>query len=296
MDKPLQIAYHRCLQQARSHYENFPVASWLVPSNLKSHIAAIYAFARCADDIADEAFVPVEQKHQALDELRYCLDGEGDSQYANTDEMMALRHTIQCFSLDKQYFYDLLDAFKQDVDKKRYQNFVDLLDYCRRSANPIGRLLLQLTGQASQENNRDSDLICSALQLINFIQDIEQDLFENDRVYLPLDEMHQAGVSITDLRQHRTDLPVIKLLNDQTTRAKDMLIKGSALSSRLNGRFAIEVRAIVESGLAICQALLSQSIYTRPRLTRWTKLAIVCKCLTGGVGSALCNSKITAKN
>ena len=277
MADELQAAYDECLRIARSHYENFPVASWLVPAHLRIHVAAIYNFARRADDLADEGNDTAEDKIAALEamgqSLDQCLDKQGNGDYL----FLALSNTINEYRLDPALFHDLISAFKQDVTKTRYRDFAEVIDYCRRSANPVGRLMLQLFGQATDENNTDSDKICSALQLINFMQDIQQDLVENDRVYFPMDEMLAAGISIEDLKNKSTEPQVVEFVRAQTTRAKNMLLEGAGLGKRLNGRFGMEIRAIISGGLHICNARLNQGndIYARPRLGMIDKLGML---------------------
>ncbi len=285
MTDELQAAYDECLHVARSHYENFPVASWLVPAHLRIHVAAIYNFARRADDLADEGNDAAQDKIVALDamgkSLDQCLAGQDNSDYL----FLALANTIGEHQLDPALFHDLISAFKQDVTKTRYRDFAEVLDYCRRSANPVGRLMLQLFDQASDENNADSDKICSALQLINFMQDIQQDLLENDRVYFPMDEMLAAGVNIEDLKKKSTEPQVVEFVRAQTTRAKNMLLEGAELGKRLNGRFGMEIRAIISGGLHICNALLNQGndIYARPRLGVMDKLGMLKDSITRSI-------------
>ena len=274
MNKNLQAAYDECLDVASSHYENFPVASWLIPKHLRIHVATIYNFARRADDLADEGDARAEERIAALDQmgkaLEDCLNDEPVDDYLFT----ALANTIRQHQLDPVLFHDLLSAFKQDVTKTRYKDFNEVLDYCRRSANPVGRLMLQLFSESTEQNNQDSDKICSALQLINFMQDIQQDLTENSRIYFPQSEMKAAGVKIDDLKNQSMEPHVVEFVRQQTKRARAIMIEGSGLGKRLQGRFGMEIRAIISGGLQICDALLNQgnNIYSRPRLTTRAKL------------------------
>jgi squalene synthase HpnC len=283
MNPELQAAYDECLKVARSHYENFPVASWLVPADLRMHVAAIYNFARRADDLADEGDDSIEQKLADLDAMGLALDQSMRNEHTDDYLFAALSNTIHSYQLQPSLFHDLLSAFRQDVTKTRYQDFYEVLDYCRRSANPVGRLMLQLFNEANDQNNADSDKICSALQLINFMQDIQQDLVENDRVYFPLDEMQAAGVTIKDLKNRNTEPHVVEFVRMQTVRAKDMLLQGASLGKRLQGRFGMEIRAIASGGLRICDALLKQdsNIYSRPRLDTRDKIGMLIDALTG---------------
>jgi squalene synthase HpnC len=170
-------------------------------------------------------------------------------------------------------FHDLLSAFRQDVHKNRYADFGEVMDYCRRSANPIGRLLLHLTGQATEHNLAMSDALCSALQLINFLQDIEQDYRENGRIYIPQDEMQRFAISEEDIRQRRNSLQLRQLLQHQVQRASKLLRAGSPLGKVLRGRFGLELRAIILGGARILEKLYQQDdAFSRPRLDfadRW---------------------------
>lgn len=277
----LESAYEDCLQLTRSHYENFPVASLLIPKELQYPVSAIYTFARRADDITDESDRSPTQKVAELfgmeAELKSVLEGNAPKHPL----FLAVQDTITKYNLEPQYFYDLIDAFKQDASKKRYQNFKEVIDYSRRSANPIGRLMLQLFGEGTAENYRDSDYICSALQIINFMQDIQQDLKENNRIYFPQDEMKAAKVTDDDFVRVSTEPHVVKFVHQQTRRAKQMLIEGSELGQRLEGRFGLEIRTIIQGGLRVSNALLKQgvNIYSRPRLTIVDKVIMLTRAL-----------------
>ena len=274
MNDDLKSAYDECLHVARSHYENFPVASWLIPKHLRIHVATIYNFARRADDLADEGDAKAEERIAALDQMGKALDDCLNDEPVDDYLFTALANTIRQHQLDPVLFHDLLSAFKQDVTKTRYKDFNEVLDYCRRSANPVGRLMLQLFSESTEQNNQDSDKICSALQLINFMQDIQQDLAENSRIYFPQSEMRAAGVKIDDLKNQSMEPHVVEFVRQQTKRARAIMVEGSGLGKRLQGRFGMEIRAIISGGLQICDALLNQgnNIYSRPRLTTRAKL------------------------
>ena len=185
----------------------------------------------------------------------------------------ALADTIRQNNLPIVLFHDLLSAFRQDVHKNRYADFGEVMDYCRRSANPIGRLLLHLTGQATERNLAMSDALCSALQLINFLQDIEQDYRENGRIYIPQDEMQRFAISEEDIGQRRNSLQLRQLLQHQVQRASKLLRAGSPLGKVLKGRFGLELRAVILGGARILEKLyLQDDIFSRPRLDfadRW---------------------------
>jgi len=182
---------------------------------------------------------------------------------------IALADTVRQHHLPQQLLFDLLSAFRQDVTQKRYKDFAELRDYCRRSADPVGRLLLHLNGVADEENLQLSDQICSSLQLINFLQDLEQDYRENGRIYIPLDEMAQHGVDDSWFRDRRSDTAMQALLALQIDRARQMMLTGAPLGERLKGRFGFEIRLIVQGGLRILERLEQQhNLFSRPRLRR----------------------------
>ncbi|HMY76522.1 MAG TPA: squalene synthase HpnC, partial [Blastocatellia bacterium] len=195
-DTSLEAAYAYCRQMAESHYENFPVGSVLIPSQLRKHVYSIYAFARTADDFADEGYetsgLTETQRLAALDDWQQKLDRcfAGD---ADHPVFIALAATVKDLNLPKKLLADLLSAFKQDVTKRRYADFDEVLDYCTRSANPVGRLILLLFGYRDERLHQLSDHICTALQLANFWQDVAVDI-QKDRVYLPEDDMARFGV------------------------------------------------------------------------------------------------------
>lgn len=263
-------AYQYCSKLAKSHYENFPVASFLLPKKLRQPISAIYCFARQADDFADEGEFSKEERLQKLDGFWQQLSNIENNIKVTDPLFIALEDTIHKFNLPIQLFYDLLIAFKQDVIKTRYDNFEEILNYCRYSANPVGRLLLHLTNNATEENLTASDKICTALQLINFLQDLEQDIQTRDRCYLPLDEMKNLGLSIDALKR-KEEGPIIKqFIFDQTKKASDLLNAGSSLERSLKGIFGLEIRLIIAGGKVCLKKLYTRnSIYDRPTVKSW---------------------------
>ncbi len=260
-------AYDHCLQLARNHYENFPVASRLVPRRLQRPIAVIYAFARSADDFADEGNLDAAERLARLDDYSAKLETIARGEPLSDPIFIALADVIAHHQLPLELFHDLLTAFRQDVTKKRYADFAEVLAYCRYSANPVGRLVLHLAQEATPDNLRDSDAICSALQLINFWQDLAQDLDENDRIYLPEDEMAAYGVDGSQLAQYRNEPALQALLGEQIQRARRLLVSGAPLGGRLRGRLGMEIRATVQGGLRILDALARRNDpFIRPRL------------------------------
>jgi squalene synthase HpnC len=232
------------------HYENFPVASVLLPKRLVPAVEAIYAFARSADDLADEGDAAPAERLAALEAYEAALASiaHGETQ---SDPMFArLAGVIAQYGLPMQPFHDLLSAFKQDVGTKSYANFPALLDYCRRSANPVGLLMLSLYGAADARNIADSDAICSSLQLINFLQDVAIDR-EKERIYIPLDDMARFGVTAAQLDRAEADARFRALMQFEIERARAMMVNAAPLAKRLPGRIGWELRMVVQGGLRI---------------------------------------------
>ncbi|MDO9244822.1 MAG: squalene synthase HpnC [Rhodocyclaceae bacterium] len=247
---------------AVDHYENFPVASILLPARLRPAVAAIYVFARTADDFADEGDLPATERLRLLDSYRHELDRIEHSACGSNNEPTVhpvfhrLRPHIAEHRLPLALFRDLLDAFAQDVVKTRYASFEELLDYCRRSANPVGRLLLHLFDAATPDNLRRSDAICSALQLINHWQDIGIDAAKPvPRIYLPQDDMARCKVSEESILRRVTSADFSanfrELMKFQVDRARTLMLSGARLGRDLPGRIGLEIRVIVAGGLSI---------------------------------------------
>lgn len=236
------------------HYENFPVASILMPKRLRKPVAAIYHFARAADDIADEGNLSNAERLRQLDEFRDELAHIANGETPLNPLFQNLASEVHQHELPMQPLYDLLDAFSQDVVKKRYDNFDDLLDYCRRSANPVGNLLLHLYGEATPVNIAYSDAICTALQIINFWQDVAKD-YAIGRIYLPQDELQQFGVTEEQIAQGIADDAWRKLMKFQVDRARGLMLSGKPLGSILTGRIGLEMRMIIAGGLRILDKL-----------------------------------------
>lgn len=274
-------AYRHCLAIAKSHYENFPVASWVLPRRMRLPVAAIYAFARRADDFADEGNASDAQRLQQLNQLAQQVENLYAGRTDDEPVFIALADTIQRFDLPKQLFLDLIDAFKQDVSQKRYADFAELMQYCRRSANPVGRLLLQIYGQTDRKSLGQSDAICSALQLINFYQDLAQDYDEMGRIYIPQDEIRAAFVNESYFKNRRTDGPMILLMRKQYERAHKLLQGGAGLGKTLKGRFGFEIRLIIAGASRILIKLDQQTddVFSRPRLDLHDWLWVIWKAI-----------------
>jgi len=238
------------------HYENFPVASVLLPPAQRAPIEVIYRFARSADDFADEGDDPPAVRLAKLDAYREELARIERGEPPATPLFHDVGRIVREYQLPVQLFRDLLDAFSQDVVKARYADFAELLDYCRRSANPVGRLLLHLFRMTDARSLAQSDSVCSALQLVNFWQDAEID-WAKDRIYLPQDEMRRFGVGESHLSERRCDDSWRALLAFQVERSRRMLLDGWPLGRALPGRMGLEIRATVRGGLRILEKLES---------------------------------------
>jgi len=236
------------------HYENFPVASFILPGRLRRPVRAIYGFARTADDIADEGELAPAERRAGLEAMRAALEeiARGDTP---ADPVMAgLAEAVRDHRLPLQPFHDLLDAFSQDVSKHRYAHFGEVMAYCRKSANPVGRLLLQLFGDHDPRHQAWSDGICSALQLINFLQDVAAD-YRKGRIYLPQDEMERFGISERQIAEGRVDALWQQFMKFQIERARRMLAAGAPLGRALPGRIGLEMRLIILGGERILYRL-----------------------------------------
>jgi squalene synthase HpnC len=254
------------------HYENFPVASFLCPPRLRPAIEAIYAFARTADDLADEGDASAQRRLAELADYRRDLARvvRGDRPGARWQRVFEPLSRAQAeFGLPPALLSDLLDAFEQDVVKQRYADRAELLDYCRRSANPIGRLLLHLYGIDAASALMQSDAICTGLQLTNFWQDLAQDTARG-RLYLPLDDCRRHGVDPAMLLERRHDATTRALIADAVQWARSLLRSGAPLVQSVPGRAGWELRLVVQGGLRVLQKIEQMDFATlrrRPRLT-----------------------------
>jgi len=233
------------------HYENFPVASLLLPAPLREPIEVIYRFARSADDFADEGTDPADIRLEKLNRYRAELERVARGMPAEDALFRDVAGIVRAHGLPLPLFTDLLDAFSQDVVKKRYASFAEVSDYCRRSANPVGRLLLHLFNRTADAELRASDAICSALQLVNFWQDVDIDYRRDNRIYLPQDEMARHGVTERHLAEQRCDAAWQDLMRFQVERSREMMLSGAPLGRALPGRIGLEIRATIQGGLRI---------------------------------------------
>jgi len=276
--KAIAAAYEACTKLARAHYENFPVGR-LVPREMQPHVHAVYAFARYADDLADEGYAGSAKAQGAQDvmtqEERLAALDDWERQLCSPPGtpglhfiFVALHETIRELDLPISLFTDLLSAFKQDVVKRRYADFPEVLDYCRRSANPIGRLVLLLHGKKDEELHLLADEICTGLQLANFWQDVGVDL-EKDRIYLPENDRKTYGVTEEALFAHRADAAYRQLLEFQVKRTQEIFDRGEPLTKKLRGLLRLEIRLTWLGGTTILrkiEALQYDTLNDRPKL------------------------------
>jgi squalene synthase HpnC len=275
--RPIHLAQARsyCSRLARTHYENFTVASLLLPRRLLRHFHAVYAYCRWADDLADE----VGGGPQALallrwwrEELLRCYDGQ-----PRHPVMIALRETIRTFRIPPEPFLNLLFAFEQDQIVKRYRTYEQLLAYCRNSANPVGHLILYLTGAYRHETAPLSDHICTALQLANFWQDVARD-FTIGRVYLPEEDRQRFGYTERDLQNRRYTPGFIELMSFEVERARDLFYRGLPLLERMPAEIRPDIELFIRGGLAILRKIerCRYNVWAaRPALAKWEKAALV---------------------
>jgi squalene synthase HpnC len=270
-------AFAYCKTLAGSHYENFPVASLVIPRALRPYVAAIYAFARIADDFADEGDVPVHERLRRLDEwgekLRRCYRGD-----ATEPVFVALGETAARTGLPREPLDALLHAFRMDVTAQRFSRFEDLLFYCRHSANPVGHLLLHLFGEASEETVSLSDSICTGLQLANFWQDLSVDR-ANGRLYVPLEDLGRFGYTESELDRGVFDERFRRMLAFEVERAREYLLNGVPLLNLVSSaRLRFELSLTVRGGLAILEAIHATGydvLHRRPSLSAMHKAGIL---------------------
>jgi hydroxysqualene synthase len=269
----LADAYAYCERIAGQHYENFPVASILLPKSWRPHVAAVYAFARAADDFADEEQRTTEERYRLLEDWRELLWQAADARSLHppySPLFRALGHTIRVCNLPVSLLEDLLSAFRQDVATTRYATWQELLDYCRRSANPIGRLVLRIAGYAGEEFDLPADAVCTALQLTNFWQDFAID-WGRGRLYLPQETWAGAGARQEDLDAGRITAEWRTALEQAATRTTDLFADGRAICDRVSGRLRYELRVTWLGGMLVLDRLAAagfDAFTTRPTIRR----------------------------
>lgn len=258
------------------HYENFPVASVLLPRRLRYPVSVIYRFARTADDFADEGEHSDAQRLAWLDAYRIELDLIDTGQTPKTALFVELAAVIGDYQLPVQLFRDLLNAFSQDVVKKRYEDFGELMEYCRRSANPVGRLMLHLFGETDARKMAMSDGICSSLQLVNFWQDVAVD-WKKGRIYIPQEDLTRFGISEDQIARSYAGGAWSALMQFEVERTRRILQAGATLGVELPGRFGLEIRTIIMGGAIILRKLYDNPdvFHHRPVLNKWDWIKMV---------------------
>ena len=263
------------------HYENFPVASILLPARLRAPVEAVYAFARSADDIADEGDATADERLAALQQYEAQLDRIESGYEPDGALFTRLAQMVAAHRLPLQPMRDLLSAFRQDVVTLRYPDHDALLDYCRRSANPVGALMLHLYGVHDAASMTQSDAVCSALQLTNFWQDVGVD-WDKSRIYIPLDDMTRFGVDASQIAGCLSDERWRALMRFEVDRTRALMLSGAPLALRLPGRIGWELRLVIQGGLRILERI-EQADYDvfrrRPKLGRADWLVILGRAL-----------------
>ncbi len=273
----LEDARAYCRQLARSHYENFSVASFFLPRRLRQHFFNVYAYCRIADDLGDEvgeasASLALLQEWEA--ELDACYDGR-----PRHPVFVALAESVRACEIPKHEFSDLLRAFRQDQTVTRYEKFADLLGYCRDSANPVGHLVLYLCGYRDAERQQLSDFTCTALQLANFWQDVRVDQ-EKGRIYLPMEDLRRFGVSEAEIADGRATPGFLELMRFEVERAREWFRQGMPLVEKVERELALDIELFSRGGLEILRAIEQQGydvLRQRPALSKRRKLALVAR-------------------
>ena len=272
----LKDAESYCKRLAKTHYENFIVASVFLPSYLRQHYYNIYAYCRISDDLGDETSSPtlsLELLKQWEEELQSCFEG-----HPHHPIFIALRETIERFQIPITPFANLLEAFKRDQIKNRYATYDELLDYCRYSANPVGHLVLYLMGYRDAERRAISDKTCTALQLTNHWQDIGRDLVRLNRIYIPLEDMHHFGYTEADLAAQTCNESFVELMRLEIDRARSLFQEGQKLRDCVSPSHAMDIELFSRCGLEILRQieLAHYDVFRRrPTLTKWNSLRIL---------------------
>jgi squalene synthase HpnC len=273
-----------CRRLARSHYENFSVASWFLPGRLRQHFFNVYAYCRISDDLGDEvgdSAASLQLLDQWEAELNACYDGHHNR--PRHPVFVALAETVRKFEIPKHEFADLLTAFRQDQSITRYETFNDLLGYCRYSANPVGRLVLYLCGYRDSERQLLSDYTCTALQLANFWQDVSAD-FAKGRIYLPLEDLVRFGVSEEMIRDGQNTSAFCEMIKFEVERAREWFRQGLPLVAKVDRSLATDIELFSRGGQEILNAIERQDyavLGRRPAISKARKLALVARAALG---------------
>jgi len=277
----LEEARAYCERLAKSHYENFSVASWFLPKRLRQHFYNVYAYCRISDDLGDEVGDP-QQSLELLDQW----EAELNACYAGSPKhpvFVALAETVKQFSIPQHEFSDLLIAFRQDQTITRFETFDDILAYCRYSANPVGHLVLYLCGYSDADRQQLSDYTCTALQLANFWQDVFVD-YGKGRIYLPLEDLRRFGVTGGDIAQRRATPQFVAMMKFEVERARDWFARGLPLVKKVNRELAIDLELFSRGGQEILNAIERQGfdvLRARPEISKSCKLMLVLRAAMG---------------
>lgn len=272
-------AYNKCREIATTHYENFPVGSLLFPAKSRKYIYSIYSFARTADDIADSGKLNKENKIEHLNRMWRNLESIENGEAIDDFIFIALADTIKALNIPVQEFKDLLTAFKQDSVRQKYDKFDELIEYSRYSANPVGHLVLYVSGLNNEKLFNLSDKICTALQLANFWQDVSVDL-KIGRVYIPKDEMEKCNYNYDLLFQGNENNDFITLMKHLVNKTRAIFEEGKYLESELSGRLKYEFRTIYRGGMEILNKIDSVNyrvLSERVEISNFGKLKLLFK-------------------
>ncbi len=275
----LEEAREYCRRLARSHYENFSVASWFLPKHLQQHFFNVYAYCRISDDLGDEV-------GDAAASLRLLDEWESELEACYSDDVeprhpvfVALAETVRKFEIPKHEFVNLLTAFRQDQRTTRYETFDELLGYCRYSANPVGHLVLYLCGYRDAERQRLSDYTCTALQIANFWQDVSRD-YEKGRIYLPLEDLGRFGVAEDTIRLGENTPRFREMMRFEVRRAREWFVQGLPLVAKVEGKLALDIELFSRGGQEVLNAIERQDyavLGRRPSISKARKLALVAR-------------------
>ena len=277
----LEEAREYCRRLARTHYENFSVATWFLPKNLRQDFFNVYAYCRISDDLGDEvgdAAAALALLDQWQNELEACYDGN-----PRHPVFVALAETVKKFEIPKHEFSDLLIAFRQDQTVTRFETFDNVLAYCRYSANPVGHLVLYLCGYHDGERRQLSDYTCTALQLANFWQDVSVD-YGKDRIYLPLEDLQRYSVTEEDIAQNRNTPGFCKMMQFEVERAREWFERGLPLAGKVDKALAVDIELFSRGGQEILNAIERQGFAVlgrRPVISKPRKLALVARAALG---------------
>jgi squalene synthase HpnC len=270
-----------CERLARSHYENFSVATWFLPQRLRQHFYNVYAYCRISDDLGDEVgntAVSLRLLDVWQQELSLCYSGS-----PRHPVFIALAETVRMFGIPQHEFSDLLTAFRQDQSVTRYETFDDLLGYCKNSANPVGHLVLYLGGYRDAERQKLSDYTCTALQLANFWQDVSVDYLKG-RIYLPLEDLRRFGVGERDVEEKRNTRAFCEMMRFEVARARDWFRQGQPLIGKVSKELAIDLELFTRGGQEILNAIERQRyavLGKRPSISKSRKLGLVARAAIG---------------